>query len=70
MRQYFFFSICSMLIGCGLNDRDFTTIKSEKKKLKAELNNLKIKSEVLPNETHRSVFGVGFTNGLRFIYAY
>lgn len=30
--------------------------------------NLKIKSEVIENETHRTIFGVGFTNGLRYIY--
>lgn len=29
---------------------------------------LHIKSEVIENETHRTIFGVGFTNGLRFIY--
>ncbi len=27
-----------------------------------------IKSEILKNETHRSIFGAGFTNGLRFVY--
>ncbi|MEO1214093.1 MAG: alpha/beta hydrolase-fold protein [Bacteroidota bacterium] len=30
--------------------------------------NLEIESEVIENETHRTIFGVGFTNGLRFIY--
>ncbi|GAA4280382.1 alpha/beta hydrolase [Gaetbulibacter aestuarii] len=30
--------------------------------------NLDIKSEVKQNETHRTIFGVGFTNGLRYIY--
>jgi len=30
--------------------------------------NLRIESEVIENETHRTIFGVGFTNGLRFIY--
>lgn len=30
--------------------------------------NLSIASEVVDNETHRTIFGVGFTNGLRFIY--
>ncbi len=30
--------------------------------------NLKIKSEILDNETHRSIFGRGFTNGLRYLY--
>ncbi|MFD2587236.1 alpha/beta hydrolase [Croceitalea marina] len=29
---------------------------------------LSIESEVVENETHRTIFGVGFTNGLRFIY--
>lgn len=33
-----------------------------------QLSNLNIKSEVMKNETHRTIFGVGFTNGLRFIY--
>ena len=28
-----------------------------------------LKAEVLPNETHRTFFGSGFTNGLRFLYA-
>jgi len=28
----------------------------------------KLKSEIKENETHRTIFGVGFTNGLRFIY--
>ncbi|WP_422859057.1 alpha/beta hydrolase [Flagellimonas sp. S174] len=37
--------------------------------LKAKnLSKLAIKSEVIKNETHRTIFGVGFTNGLRFIY--
>ncbi|MEO1518903.1 MAG: alpha/beta hydrolase-fold protein [Bacteroidota bacterium] len=35
---------------------------------KKGIQNLKIKSEVIDNETHRTIFGVGFTNGLRFIY--
>jgi uncharacterized protein len=29
--------------------------------------NVRIKSEILDNETHRSIFGRGFTNGLRFL---
>ncbi|NQX91885.1 MAG: alpha/beta hydrolase [Flavobacteriales bacterium] len=29
---------------------------------------LSIHDEVIPNETHRTIFGVGFTNGLRYIY--
>lgn len=32
------------------------------------ISNLSIESEVVKNETHRTIFGVGFTNGLRFIY--
>ena len=36
---------------------------------KKNLSKLKIKSEVMDNETHRTIFGIGFTNGLRFIYA-
>ncbi len=35
---------------------------------KRNFKNLKVKSEVKKNETHRTIFGVGFTNGLRFIY--
>ena len=39
------------------------------KLLKAKnISNLKIESEVVENETHRTIFGVGITNGLRFIY--
>ena len=30
--------------------------------------NLSLKSEVLENEDHRTIFGPGFTDGLRFIY--
>jgi len=29
---------------------------------------LSIESEVLANETHRTIFGAGFTNGMRFIF--
>ncbi len=36
---------------------------------KQNIKNLKIESEVIKNETHRTIFGVGFTNGLRSIYA-
>ncbi len=32
------------------------------------ISNLNIESEVVENETHRTIFGVGFINGLRFIY--
>ena len=32
------------------------------------INLLSIKSEVMKNETHRTIFGPGFTNGLRFVY--
>lgn len=31
--------------------------------------NIMIKSEILDHETHRTIFGRGFTNGLRFLYA-
>ncbi|MEM1135940.1 MAG: alpha/beta hydrolase-fold protein [Bacteroidota bacterium] len=31
--------------------------------------NLNLKSEVMEDETHRTIFGAGFTNGLRFLYA-
>lgn len=33
-----------------------------------KLPNLSLKSEVMENETHRTIFGIGFTNGLRFLY--
>lgn len=42
---------------------EFTSFLKEK-----EIDNLRVKSEVIENETHRTIFGVGFTNGLRFIY--
>jgi len=29
---------------------------------------LKMKSELLPGENHRSIFGVAFTNGLRYVF--
>lgn len=32
-------------------------------------NNSNIKSEILDHETHRTIFGRGFTNGLRFLYS-
>lgn len=31
--------------------------------------NVSIKSEILDQETHRTIFGRGFTNALRFVYA-
>ena len=31
--------------------------------------NIMIKSEILDHETHRTIFGRGFTNGLRFLYS-
>jgi uncharacterized protein len=34
---------------------------------KSNADNIIIKSEILDNETHRSIFGRGFTNGLRFL---
>lgn len=48
-----------------INDyqEEFVALLREKK-----LANLKIESEVIDNETHRTIFGVGFTNGLRSIY--
>jgi len=30
--------------------------------------NLQLKAEVLDNETHRTIFGRGFTNGLRYLF--
>lgn len=30
--------------------------------------NLKMKSEILNNETHRTIFGRAFTNGMRFLF--
>jgi uncharacterized protein len=32
-------------------------------------NNLNMKFEIQENETHRTIFGTGFTKGLRFIYS-
>ncbi len=32
------------------------------------ISGLKLKSEIKENETHRTIFGVGFTNGLRYLY--
>jgi len=32
-------------------------------------NNLEMKFEIQDNETHRTIFGTGFTKGLRFIYS-
>ena len=34
-----------------------------------KISNLNLKSEIIENETHRTIFGVGFTNGLRYVYA-
>lgn len=48
-----------------INDyqEEFVDLLKEK-----NISNLNIESEVVENETHRTIFGVGFTNGLRFIY--
>ncbi|MEL6590717.1 MAG: hypothetical protein AAFQ68_11570 [Bacteroidota bacterium] len=48
-----------------INDyqQEFVALLREK-----NLPKLAIDSEVVDNETHRTIFGVGFTNGLRFIY--
>ncbi|HTH57666.1 MAG TPA: alpha/beta hydrolase-fold protein [Cyclobacteriaceae bacterium] len=32
------------------------------------LKTLSVKSEILENETHRSIFGRGFTNGMRYLF--
>ncbi|WP_375583929.1 alpha/beta hydrolase [Cyclobacterium xiamenense] len=48
-----------------INDYQEEFVKFLKKK---NILNLKLESEVIENETHRTIFGVGFTNGLRFIY--
>ena len=48
-----------------INDYQEEFVKFLKEK---NISNLKIESEVVENETHRTIFGVGFTNGLRFIY--
>ena len=37
--------------------------------MKNNPHNSNIKSEILDYETHRTIFGRGFTNGLRFLYA-
>lgn len=42
---------------------EFVGILKEK-----NIEKLRIESEVIENETHRTIFGVGFTNGLRYIY--
>ena len=49
----------------GINDYqvEFITLLKEK-----NLSDLDIKSEIVENETHRTIFGIGFTNGLRYIY--
>ncbi len=36
---------------------------------KVESSQLKIQSEILETETHRTIFGPGFTKGLRFVYS-
>ena len=48
-----------------INDyqEEFVEILNEK-----NIPNLIIQSEIMENETHRTIFGPGFTNGLRFIY--
>ncbi len=33
------------------------------------ISGLKLKSEIKENETHRTIFGIGFTNGLRYLYS-
>jgi len=48
-----------------INDYQEEFVKYLKKK---NLPNIEMKSEVIANETHQTIFGVGFTNGLRFIY--
>jgi len=30
---------------------------------------LKVKTEVLDGENHRSIFGAAFTNGLRYVFS-
>ena len=37
--------------------------------MRQDVGGLTIESEVLDNETHRTIFGPGFTRGLRFLYA-
>ena len=32
------------------------------------IENLMIEAEVMENETHRTIFGSGFTDGMRFLY--
>lgn len=48
-----------------VNDQLKMTEQLTRKNLKSLL----IESEILKNETHRSIFGAGFTNGLRSIYS-
>jgi len=46
------------------DNREFMNILKNK-----NISGLKLKSEIKDNETHRTIFGVGFTNGLRFLYS-
>ncbi len=48
-----------------IDDQQEQFVQMLKDKSIAELS---VKSEVFENETHRTIFGVGFTNGLRYIY--
>lgn len=54
----------------GEHDRRIQEYQEEFAQILRQKNppNLVIKSEVMPNETHRTIFGIGFTNGMRFLY--
>ena len=60
----------SLYMGSGALDLRIKDYQEEFVQLLKEKNIpfINIKSEVIPNETHRTIFGVGFTHGLRFIY--
>ncbi len=57
-------------MGSGEHDLRINDFQEEFVEILREKNisELEIKSEVIDNETHRTIFGVVFTNGLRFIY--
>lgn len=58
-------------MGSGELERRIDDLQTDfANQLKAkQLPKLILKAEVFENETHRTIFGTGFTNGLRFLYA-
>ncbi len=70
-RQSFNFEATKLYMASGefegrIDDlqRTFVNILKEKK-----IKNLSLKAEIASNETHRTIFGIGLTNGLRYIYS-